>query len=83
MIDIQAGKGTALEGFKLAHRGIDASTANEKKKKVKIENKRRKKLIKNGNFGDPDIERLVIVTGDKTHISDIVAGTETSGKGNG
>src|SRR4030042_596762 len=42
VIDIEVGTGTTLEGFKLAHRSIDAMKALEEKKKLVLENERRK-----------------------------------------
>lgn len=45
LIDIQPGSGTALESFKLAHRGLDVLKTLEEKKTLELENKRREHLL--------------------------------------
>lgn len=74
VIDIEPGTGSALESFKLMHRGIDVLKALEEKKQLEQESMRRKKLIESDKLGDPDIEKVTIVAGEGSPASDIVAG---------
>jgi hypothetical protein len=61
MIDILPGDGSVLEKFKLAHRGVDVLKSLEEKEKMELENKRRRKLISADKFGDPDIDKVIVV----------------------
>jgi len=72
MIDILPGEGSALEGFKRAHRGIDVLKAIEEKEQMNLENQRRQGLIDNGKYGDPDIDKVTVITG-TNNLSDIIA----------
>jgi hypothetical protein len=75
LVDIVPGEGSALEPFKLAHRGIDVLKVVEEQKKMALENERRLKLIREANnYGDPDIEKVTVVTatdkaGGKVNVS--------------
>ena len=82
VLDILPGEGSALEGFKLAHRGVDVLTAIEKKEKLKLENRRRKRLLKEGKLGDPDIDKLIIVSDNKL-LTSLVACTDDSDSNDG
>ncbi len=74
MIDILPGDGSALEAFKLAHRGIDVLKVAEERDKMKLENERRQKLIDEGKLGDPDIEKVTVVTGDSSQLGSLITG---------
>ncbi len=50
ILDVEAGIGSALEAYKLAHRGVDVLKAQEEKEKMRLENERRKLLIKENNM---------------------------------
>ena len=80
MIDILPGTGSALEPFKRAHRGVDALKAVEEKKKMELENKRRKKLIKENKLCDPDIEKVVLV-GNNNNLASMVNALDEKGDG--
>lgn len=71
MIDILPGDGSVLETFKLAHRAVDVLKALEEKDKLDLENKRRRKLVNADKLGDPDIERVTVVT-NSDKLSDIL-----------
>jgi len=83
VIDIVPGKGSALESFKLMHRGIDVLKAFEEKTRMELENKRRDKLIDARKYGDPDIEKVTIVTGAKDAADLIAASFDTKRKRRG
>jgi hypothetical protein len=78
MIDILPGTGSALENFKLAHRGIDVVKAVEEKERMRWENERRKKLVSKGKLGDPDIEKVILVS-DSNQLASLVAGVDVGG----
>ena len=65
IVDIEVGTGSALESFKKLHRYIDVLKASEEKDKMKLENKRRQKLLVKDKLGDPEIEKVTVVTGSK------------------
>lgn len=77
VLDLFPGTGSALEEFKRKHREIDVEKAEEEKKKMKLENERRQKLIAAERYGDPDIEKVTVVCSDSTQLSTIVAGVES------
>lgn len=63
LIDIQPGKGTALESFKLAHRGIDVLKTLEEKKEIELENRRRKHLLRKQKYDSkywPGAQKILI-----------------------
>ena len=62
VVDLIRGKGSAFEPFKLAHRGIDVLRAAEETTKLALENNRRAALLGKNNLGDPDIEKVTVVT---------------------
>lgn len=78
IVDLDPGTGSALESFKLAHRGIDVLKAVEERGKMELENERRRSLIKAGQLGDPNIEQVVVVAGDEDQLGKIVVGTKTA-----
>jgi hypothetical protein len=65
VIDIEVGTGSALEEFKKLHRYIDVLKASEERDKMKLENKRRQKLLAKDKLSDPEIEKVTVVTGSK------------------
>jgi hypothetical protein len=66
LIDLRAGVMSILEGFKKTHRYIDVLKADQEFRIMKSENRRRRKLIGKGNLGDPDVDKVTVVTGAKT-----------------
>lgn len=74
VLDLIPGTGSVLEEFKLKHRKIDVEKAEEEKKKMMLENERRQSLLDAKQYGDPDIEKVVVVS-DKD--AKMVAGLET------
>lgn len=65
IVDIEIGTGSALESFKKLHRYIDVLKAAEEKDKMKLENERRQKLLAKEKLGDPEIEKVTVVTGNQ------------------
>ncbi|MFC6942598.1 hypothetical protein ACFQE8_21985 [Salinirubellus sp. GCM10025818] len=59
------GEKELLEGFKLAHRGYDAAKARAELRQEELENLRyaARLLDEDPDFGDPDVDRHVIVEG--------------------
>ena len=82
VVDIIPGTGSSLESFKLMHRGLDVLKVLEEKIRMELENKRRDKLIDAAKYGDPDIEKVTIVTGAKEAAGLIATsiGTEAGGE---
>ena len=62
LIDIEPGTGSALEPFKLAHRSVDVGKALAERDRLQLENERRRALLAQERLGDPDIERVTIVS---------------------
>jgi len=63
LIDILPGSGTALESFKLAHRGMDILKTLEEKKTLELENKRREHLLAKEKYDAkywPGTDKVVI-----------------------
>jgi hypothetical protein len=74
-IDILPGEGSVLEPFKQMHRAIDVLKAQQECLKMELENKRRQALLDSGKYGDPDIEKVVVVSDEKKQL---VAGLESA-----
>jgi hypothetical protein len=69
ILNLYSGSGSTLEPFKRAHRFLDVV-------KAATEVERRKALLAHEQYGDPDIERVVLVS-DKAGLSGLVAGVES------
>jgi hypothetical protein len=72
MVDILVGSGSALEPFKKLHRFVDVQKAIEEKTKMELENvkmelenSRRDGLLTAKKYGDPDIDKVVVVSDGK------------------
>jgi hypothetical protein len=65
MVDILPGEGSALEGFKLAHRAVDIQKVLAEMKATLVENERREKRLagEKPNLEDPDTERVIVYGG--------------------
>jgi len=50
ILDIEPGTGTALESFKLAHRGMDILKTLEEKKGLELENLKKAQLLEEGKY---------------------------------
>jgi hypothetical protein len=68
MIDLLPGEGSALEPFKQLHRAVDVLKAEQERVKLSLDNERRQRLLNADQFGDPDIDKVVVVTGKDTKI---------------
>lgn len=62
MVDIEAGTGSTLEGFKRLHRLVDVMKAVEERNKATLENARLEHRLDAGELDDPDIENMTVVT---------------------
>jgi len=78
MIDLLPGEGSALEYFKQMHRSIDVLKAEQEFTKFQLENHRRKKLLVKEDYGDPDIEKVTLISGNDSNIKKFVAGLDNS-----
>ena len=63
-IEVMASENTLMEGFKLQHRQIDVEKARAGVMSQSIDNFRRIKRILKSDLEDPEIEKIVKVTGD-------------------
>lgn len=73
IIDIEPGKGTALEPFKLAHRGLDVLKALEEKKSIELENQRRENLLKKQKYDSrywPGTQKIIFFEGKENEESE-------------
>ncbi len=52
IVDIEPGTGTALEGFKLAHRALDIQKAYQEKEMLELDNQKRRELLKKDIYED-------------------------------
>jgi hypothetical protein len=62
-IEALPGTHPLLEDFKLIHRAIDIKRAQAEARKAELENLRLAARLTNGEFGDPDIDKVVVVGG--------------------
>ncbi|MGE4133313.1 MAG: hypothetical protein AB7F86_16845 [Bdellovibrionales bacterium] len=63
VVDIEKGSGTVLEQFKVLHRALDVKKAAAESANAALDYKRRQLLIDAGRYGDPDIEKVIAVSG--------------------
>jgi hypothetical protein len=61
VLNLEVGDTPALEEFKRLHRYLDVLTAAEERIKRKLENERRQKRLNADDYGDPDIEKVVVM----------------------
>ena len=73
MVDIEAGTGSTLEGFKRLHRLVDVMKAVEERNKATLENARLEHRLDAGQLDDPDIENMTVVTARCTTTTDTTA----------
>ncbi|MDH3764452.1 MAG: hypothetical protein OER82_01410, partial [Nitrosopumilus sp.] len=64
-LEAMPGTRPVLENFKLAHRAIDVKKVESEVRKQELDNIRRAAKILKGELEDPDIEKQVMITGDK------------------
>ncbi len=60
-IEALPGTHPLLEDFKLIHRAIDIKKAQAEARHAELENLRLAARLANGEFGDPDIDKVVVV----------------------
>ncbi|WP_129803481.1 hypothetical protein [Streptomyces sp. F001] len=64
VLDLAAGNAPLLEPFKRLHRYIDVVRERENARRIRLENDRRQALLAAGRLGDPDIDRVSLVSAD-------------------
>jgi len=64
-IEALPGTHPLLEDFKLMHRAIDVKKAQAELRKAELENLRLAARLANAEYGDPDIDKVVVVSGEK------------------
>jgi hypothetical protein len=62
VLELEASTGVALEPFKRLHRYIDVLKEEEERRRRELDNTRRDRLLAGGRLGDPDIERVTVVS---------------------
>lgn len=67
-IEALPGTHPLLEDFKLIHRALDIKKAQAEVRKAEIENLRLAARLENAEFGDPDIDKVVVV-GSGTNVT--------------
>ena len=53
-----------LEQFKQLHRGLDVAKVASELRMANLESLRRAALVVNDAFGDPDVERKTVISGE-------------------
>jgi hypothetical protein len=66
VLDLEASSTPILEPFKRLHRYIDVMREYETVRRMSLENERRRALLDLGRLGDPEIERVTLVSSDAT-----------------
>lgn len=77
VLDLEVGPSPILEPFKRLHRYIDVLREYEIMRKNNLENSRREALLRAGRLGDPEIERVSVVSSDPA-LAHLVAVTDDS-----
>ena len=80
LVDIELGRGTALEPFKNAHRGLDVLRAQEERDRLSLENERMRALLSRGELGVqywPEPHRVVMMPADRASASPGIGTTGT------
>ena len=67
-IEALPGTHPILEDFKLRHRAIDVKKAQADLRHSELENLRLAARLANGEFGDPDIEKKIVIAGGGTPV---------------
>ncbi|MGD9045175.1 MAG: hypothetical protein PVG06_15785 [Desulfobacterales bacterium] len=79
ILDLEAGTGSAMETFKKLHRYFDVLKVIEEKEKMKKENQRRQGLLDDKDYGDPDIEQVILVSA-SDQLASLIAGMKAGSK---
>lgn len=74
VLDLEVSQTPALESFKRLHRYLDVMKEYQELQRRELDNIRREKLLQQGVYSDPDIERVTLINGN-TH--EIAAATDT------
>jgi hypothetical protein len=75
-IEALPGTHPILEDFKLIHRALDVKKVQAEVRRAELENLRLAARLASGEYGDPDIEKKIIVeTGNKNNVAILADGT--------
>jgi hypothetical protein len=75
-IEALPGTHPILEDFKLIHRALDVKKVQAEVRRAELENLRLAARLASGEYGDPDIEKKIIVeTGKKNNVAVLADGT--------
>ncbi len=73
VLNLHVGSGSTLEPFKRAHRYIDVKRAAHDDESTALEIERRKARLESQDYGDPDTEKVIVVTNGENSTG-VVAG---------
>ncbi|WP_329127478.1 hypothetical protein [Streptomyces sp. NBC_01465] len=80
VVDLDVGDTPALEDFKRLHRYLDVLKELEERHRRRLENQRLNERLAKGLLGDPDIERMTVVTGEgalgEAALADLLGGDD-------
>ena len=79
LLDLEVGPSPILEPFKRLHRYIDVMREYEIMRKNNLENSRREALLQAGRLGDPEIERVSVVSSDPSLAQLVTVTDDTPG----
>ncbi|HRB16651.1 MAG TPA: hypothetical protein PK224_12730 [Nitrospira sp.] len=79
LLDLEVGPSPILEPFKRLHRYIDVMREYEIMRKNHLENGRREALLQAGRLGDPEIERVSVVSSDPSLAKLVTVTDDTPG----
>jgi len=68
-IEALPGTHPLLEDFKLIHRAIDVKKAQAEVRHAELENLRLAARLANAQYGDPDVDKKIVVVGDRKHVT--------------
>jgi hypothetical protein len=77
VLDLAASTTPLLEPFKRLHRYIDVVRERENARRTELDNARRKALLDAGRLGDPDIDRVALVSAQPAFADLVETGAET------
>jgi gas vesicle protein len=79
VLELEVSRTPALEPFKRLHRYVDVLSAYEETLRRSLDNQRRTALLDEGEFADPDIDRVTVVAGSAAAGSLVVVPAEGGG----
>jgi hypothetical protein len=81
ILEVAAARTPVLEPFKLLHRYVDVVRERENTRRLRLENDRRQALLDKGRLGDPDIDRVSLVSAQPSFAALVDTGEDPNNEG--